>query len=651
MPEAQFLLFVQDSHRFISSARGAIESYPLQTYASALVFAPTNSLVRKTFEHEEPDWLVTKPLVDPKWNQCIQTLYGHSDLINSVTCSPDGILIASGSKDNTIRIWEKESGDSLKTLVGHSMGVHSVSFSPDGTRIASGSSDWTIRIWDVNRGECLKTLFDHTDSVTSVSFSPVGQIASASCDMTVKIWDSESGQCLNTIRSPCLTKAVLSFISSEHVAVATPEDQIKILDVVSGTCVRVLSGHTGWVTSIATTLDGHIVSSSDDGTVKLWGSDNACLQTLYHHEPVTGVAMASNGNIISSSGNLVYIWDLKSGAPPNKMTGHAGGVLSVALTTDGDIVSCGDDLTVRHWDPAGTHCDQRDSSPNTVMSFAFSPTSAARIASLHEDGSVRIWDPNTGLCLQPLVNENGAFSHSLGFSPHGILASGSDDGMIRIWDPEDGKCLDKFEAHDEVTAVAFSPDGNNIVCGLSNGEIQILNSMNGTCITRFSVYHQPVRHISVSTCGIIASWCAGADGINLCQTNGVPLKTLKAGIFPCFLRFSHDGTCLMMRGVSDFIIWDTSSYECLLSVKQEECSLEKASEHLGIGSKHHYALNYRGEWVTYEGEKVLWLPVEYRPFAPWSWAVDRADAGDYLVICCGSGQILIFSFSNSQIPL
>ena len=615
------------------------------------MFAPTDSLVRKTFEHEEPDWLVTKPLVDPKWNQCIQTVYSHSDLIISVACSPDGTLMASGSKDNTIRIWEKESGDSLKTLVGHSMAVHSVSFSPDGTRIASRSSDWTIRIWDVNRGECLKTLSDHTNSATRVSFPPVGQIASASTDRTIKIWDSESGQCLNTIKSDCLTGAVLSFISSEHVAVATPEYQIKILDVVSGTCLRVLSGHTVWVTSIAITLDGHIMSSSLDGTVKLWGSDNACLQTLDHHDPVTGVAMASNGNIISGSRNLVYIWDLKSRSPPNKMTGHAGSVLSVASTTDGNIVSCGEDGTVRLWDPTGTHCNHRDSSPNTVMSFAFSPTSAVKIASLHRDNIVRIWDPNTGLCLQLLVNDNRAFVHSLAFSPHGILASSSDNGIIRIWDPEDGKCLDKFQAHDEVTSVAFSPDGKSILCGLSNGEIQILNFMNGICVTRFKVGHQPVRYISVSTCGMIASWCVGADSINLCQTSGVPLKTLKASIFPCFLRFSHDGSCLMMKDATDYIIWDTSSYECLLRIKQHECSLEKASERLGPGSKHHYALNYSGEWITYEGEKVLWLPVEYRPPTMWSWAVEPADAGNHLVICCLSGQILIFKFSNSQTPL
>lgn len=651
MPETQFLLLVRDSHRFISSARGAIESYPLQAYASALVFAPTNSLIRKTFEHEEPDWLVTKPLVDPKWNQCIQTLYGHSDQVHSVACSPDGTLIASGSKDDTIKIWEKESGDSLKTLVGHRLQVNSVSFSPDGARIASGSADWTIRIWDVKSGECLKTLSDHTRYVTCVSFSPIGQIASASTDMTIKIWDSESGQCLNTIKSDCLTEAVLSFISSEHVAVATSEYQIKVLDVVSGTCLRVLSGHTARVTNIAATLDGHIMSSSNDETVKLWGSDNACLQTLDHHGPVTGVAMASNGNIISGARDLVYIWDLKSRSPPNKMTGHAGSVLSVASTTDGNIVSCGEDETVRLWDPTGTHCYHRDSSLNTVISFAFSPFSAVKVVTLHEDGSVRIWDPNTGLCLQPLVNDNRELVHSLAFSPRGILASGSDDSMIRIWDPEDGKCLDKFQAHDEVTSVAFSPDGNNIVCGLSNGDIQILNSTNGICVTRFKVDRHPVRYISVSTCGIIACWCSGADSIQLYQTSGVPLKTLHVSIFPCFLRFSHDGSCLMMKDATDYIIWDTSNYECLLRVQQDECSLEKASECLGPGSKYHYALNFSGEWITYEGEKVLWLPVEYRPPLIWSWAVEQADAGNHLVICCSSGQILIFTFSDSQTPL
>ncbi len=78
-----------------------------------------------------------------------QGLEGHTSNVSSVSFSPDGTLIASGSSDDTIRLWDASTGEELHSLKGHTLGVNSVSFSPDGTRIASGSSDDTIRLWDV----------------------------------------------------------------------------------------------------------------------------------------------------------------------------------------------------------------------------------------------------------------------------------------------------------------------------------------------------------------------------------------------------------------------------------------------------------------------------------------------------------------------
>ena len=80
--------------------------------------------------------------------------------------------IISGSYDNTIKIWDANTGQCLKTLEGHSDDVISVAYSPDGKKIVSGSSDKTIKIWDAKKGECLKTLEGHSDGVISVAYSP-----------------------------------------------------------------------------------------------------------------------------------------------------------------------------------------------------------------------------------------------------------------------------------------------------------------------------------------------------------------------------------------------------------------------------------------------------------------------------------------------
>src|SRR6266480_1903317 len=182
---------VRDARRFILSHKGIIEMAPLQVYASALVFSPTRSVVRKYFQAEEPDWITTKPAMEADWNACLQTLEGHSRSVRSVVFSSDGQRLASASGDGTIKIWNAASGQCLQTLEGHSDSVRSVVFSSDGLRLASASGDGTIKIWDAASGQCLQTLEGHSDSVWSVVFSSDGQrLASASGDGTIKIWDA-----------------------------------------------------------------------------------------------------------------------------------------------------------------------------------------------------------------------------------------------------------------------------------------------------------------------------------------------------------------------------------------------------------------------------------------------------------------------------
>ncbi|MFM6270296.1 MAG: WD40 repeat domain-containing protein, partial [Dolichospermum sp.] len=119
----------------------------------------------------------------------LQTLKGHSNWVWSVAYSPDGQTVASGSDDNTIKLWNVNTGNLLQTLKGHSELVSSVAYSPDGQTVASGSLDKTIKLWNVNTGNLLQTLEGHSNWVISVAYSPDGQtLASGSGDETIKIW-------------------------------------------------------------------------------------------------------------------------------------------------------------------------------------------------------------------------------------------------------------------------------------------------------------------------------------------------------------------------------------------------------------------------------------------------------------------------------
>ncbi len=139
--------------------------------------------------------------------ELISTLSGHSGSVNSIAISPDGKIIASGSSDKTIKIWNLAADlppcsvaifgpcnnlateEAIHTFTGHSGSVNSIAISPDGKIIASGSADKTIKIWDLETRTLVNTLSGHSASVNAVAIEPNGRgLVSGSSDGTIKIW-------------------------------------------------------------------------------------------------------------------------------------------------------------------------------------------------------------------------------------------------------------------------------------------------------------------------------------------------------------------------------------------------------------------------------------------------------------------------------
>ena len=122
---------------------------------------------------------------------------GHKGMVLSVAFSPDGKTLASGSRDNTIGLWEVSSGRLIRSFEGHGSGINSVAFSPDGKTLASGSDDETIKLWEVSSGRLIRSFEGHSNWVESVAFSPDGKtLASGSYDTTIKIWSTDTGNLL-----------------------------------------------------------------------------------------------------------------------------------------------------------------------------------------------------------------------------------------------------------------------------------------------------------------------------------------------------------------------------------------------------------------------------------------------------------------------
>ncbi len=506
---------------------------------------------------------------------CLGFTGGHAGTVRSCSWSPDGRHLVSGSSDQTLKIWDAESGHCLRTLGSHTSDVNSCAWSPDGLRLASGCDDRVLKVWKVETGECLLTWEAHANSVDSCAWSPDGRLlASGSFDETLKVWDAQSGKCLRTLVGHTGSVRFCAWSpTGRQLATGSDDGTLRIWDADRGHCLRTLYGHVGRVSCCNWSPDGRwVVSGADDSDLKVWDPDSGqCLRTLVGHgDSVVSCAWSPDGQRLVSGGfdKTLKIWDAESGQCIRTLIGHTRIILTCRWSPDGRrIVSGGTDSTVLIWDSESGQCLRSLSDfSHTPLSCGWSPD-GRRLVLGGTDKALKIYDAESGECLRNLDGHVLSVG-SCGWSPDGAkLLSGSLDDTVKVWDSQSGKCLKSINCTSDFTVFGvWSPNGRRIVVGDENSKLKILDPQNGKCLLTLKGHYGCVNSCAWSPDG--RRLVSGSDDQLIkiwdCET-GQCLRTLEghAGFVAC-CAWSPDGHRLASGGADQQLkIWDCETGRCL----------------------------------------------------------------------------------------
>jgi WD40 repeat protein/uncharacterized caspase-like protein len=507
----------------------------------------------------------------------IQT--GHAGPVVSITFSRDGRLLASGSVDNTIKLWDPATGNQLRALKGHDMTVTALAFSPDDRVLASGSADKTIKLWDFANARVTQTFVGHTLHVSSVAFSPDGKIiASGGADQNVKFWEVASGRELRTVLAGPNERMGMGInlaFSRDGKVLASAGEVVKFWDVDSGREVRTIVVNPGSgslsETSIAFNYDGTVVATGGK-SVKLWDVATGKALSTLPGEASELVFSDVRNTLAVCNLTEIKLWDISSGQELRTWEGARQGIEALAFSADGRFLASGNaDHTVTLWDPSrGQEIIVLRGQVGAITTLALSADGKVLangiFGGIGRHDTLKIWDPVTGQLARSLTGRHYA-AHSIALNHAGDkLVSGSSGNSVGLWDVSRAEPLRKFAETVDRTFVpdhvALSSDGRLLAAGGRNDMIKIWEVDSGRQLLTLKGHKRGIWDLAFSPNGEILASCAQDTTIKLWSVaTGQELRTLKSHVGGVgALAFSPDGKRLA-SGSHDktTLMWDVAS--------------------------------------------------------------------------------------------
>ncbi|KAJ5643920.1 uncharacterized protein N7484_006427 [Penicillium longicatenatum] len=407
---------VSDGRRFVLKFRSIIEIAPLQLYRSALLYCPELSIIRQTYKHLVPKWIISSPTVERRWSPLLQTLEDQQALYD-VAFSPDGKIVASSS----VCLYDAATGTLLKTLDALSEDSNrsegsAVAFSRDGKRVISISWQGALRVWDVSSGLI----------ISEVKSAVVG---------TTAFWRIFS-------RDRTLAVALLN------------SNTVEVIDIANGRILKTFQPHgENAVDSLALSQDGqHLASASKNGAIQLWNTVTAAprheLKRPFEDMLLeTRLAFSPDGKWLAALSKLyaISLWNPANGEFMGEIPGW---FYDACFLPDSNVLvtSCetkdGDSGLVKLWDVSSRKLLK--AIPANCLGLQLSPdgrylTSAPlRHGAYDSQGGgrrINVWDINTGMIHKVFHSPSDDLSCLTFSNDNKLLASASDfNGTIQLWD-------------------------------------------------------------------------------------------------------------------------------------------------------------------------------------------------------------------------
>ena len=395
-------------------------------------------------------------LWNPDTGENIRTLHGHTNAVGSTVFSRDGQYIASsGRYTGDVRIWNVETGANVQTLEGHGKYAYAAGFSADGNHVVTGSEDYILRIWNVKTGAQEQAIDRNGEYIAEAAYSPDRREIAVSYDSDgdIKLWSIEKGMFVQTLKGHTDNIRSLTYSPDGRLLVSGSLDTTaRIWDLDTGKTLHTLDAG-GWVEHITFFPDNDtIATSGTTSTVSLWSVETGeFLRTIPELlKQIRALAYSPDGTTIASHGynwstawmgGAIDMWSADDGKRLRTIRGHTEGVRAVAFSLDGkQVASGGYRRGIRIWDASAGKLLQKVREPiYGVYKLRYSPDGKTIAAACNSDGRgvILIIDAETGKRIYREDQKFGSYFYFAAFSPDSsMMATGGEkeEGRLRIWD-------------------------------------------------------------------------------------------------------------------------------------------------------------------------------------------------------------------------